>query len=309
MNYRSMLLASAQTLGLFLAGFLIPILGQAIILFTPVPLIIVYVRNGRAEGLTALLVTVALAAVLLEWHIAAFLLFGFFGLMAIGTAEGMQRGLRPERVALLGGLLPVAAAGIILAYYLVHTGKNPVTSLEGYLRSSITEAAKLYARAGLSEMASAVMLASDTFIHYLVRLVPGITVATSLLQASCCFGLARTIIVRRPGAVSVPWQPSLPAWHAPDAWIWGLIAALALMIIPREAVRFTGLNFAIVFLVVYLVQGIAIVDNVLRRVRIQAVTRGIIHALILALPTIAFVIALGVVDIWADFRKVRKVVQ
>jgi hypothetical protein len=239
---------------------------------------------------------------------AAILFFGF-GLMAIGTAEGMLRRLRPERIAILGGLLPVAAAGTVLAYYLAHTGKNPLTILEGHLQDSITEAAKLYSGLGLTEMASAVTSVSGTLVHYLVRLVPGIIVATSLIQAACCFGLARAVILRKPGAVPAPSQPSLAAWHAPDAWVWGLIAALALIMVPNEAARLTGLNCAIVFSVVYLIQGLAIVEHVLRKARIQAVARSLIHTLILALPTVVFVIALGVVDIWADFRKVRRAVQ
>ena len=308
MNYRSMLLASAQTLGLFIAGFVIPFLGQALVLFTPVPIIVTYVRDGRAEGLTATLLTGSIVAVLLGWHIAAILFFTF-GLMAIATAEAMRRRLRPESVVVLGGLLPIAAAGIAVAFYLAHTGKNPVLILEGHLRDSITEAAKLYSSLGLKDMASAVTSASDAFVHYLVRLVPGITVATSLIQAACCFGLARAAILRKSGAASVPWQPSLAAWHAPDAWVWGLLAALTLIIVPNDTARLAGLNCAIVFSVVYLVQGIAVVEHVLRKARIQAVARSLIHAIILALPTIAFVMALGVVDIWADFRKVRRPVQ
>lgn len=308
MNYRSTLLASAQTLGLFIAGFVIPVLGQALVLFTPVPIIIAYVRNGRAEGLTALIATGAVVTALLGWHIAAILFFSF-GLMAIGTAEGMHRQLRTESIVALGGLLPIATAGIVLAYYLAHTGKNPVTILEGHLRDSIGEAAKLYSNLGLKEMASMVTSVSDTFVHYLVRLVPGITVATSLIQAACCFGLARAAILRKSGAVPSSSQPSLAAWHAPDLWVWGLIATLALIMVPKEAARLIGLNCAIVFSVVYLVQGIAIVEHVLRKARIQAIARSLIHALILALPTIVFVMALGVVDIWADFRKVRRAVQ
>jgi len=308
MNYRSMLLASAQTLGLFIAGFVIPFLGQALMLFTPVPIIVTYVRDGRAEGLTAILLTGSIVAVLFGWYIAA-ILFVTFGLMAIATAEGMRRRLRPESVVVLGGLLPIAAAGIAVAFYLAHTGKNPVSILEGHLKDSITEAAKLYSSLGLKDMASAVTSASDAFVHYLVRLVPGITVATSLIQAACCFGLARAVILRKSGAASVPWQPSLAAWHAPDAWVWGLLAALTLIIVPNDTARLAGLNCAIVFSVVYLVQGIAVVEHVLRKARIQAVARSLIHAIILALPTIAFVMALGVVDIWADFRKVRRPAQ
>ena len=308
MNYRSTLLASAQTLGLFIAGFTIPVLGQALVLFTPVPIIVTYVRDGRAEGLTTLFATGAIVAALLGWHIAAILFFSF-GLMAIGTAEGMHRRLRPESIVVIGGLLPIATAGIVLSYYLAHMGKNPVTLLEGHLRDSLAEAARLYSSLGLKDMASLVTSVTDTFVHYLVRLVPGITVATSLIQAAFCFALARAAILRKTGAVPIPSQPSLAAWYAPDAWVWGLIAALALIMVPNEAARLTGLNCAIVFSVVYLVQGIAIVDHVLRKARIKAVARSLIHALILALPTIVFVIALGVVDIWADFRKVRRAIQ
>jgi len=307
MNYRSTLLASAQTLGLLIAGFLIPVLGQALVLFTPVPIIVTYVRDGRAEGLTALLATAAIVAALLGWHMAAIVLFSF-GLMAIGTAEGMHRRLRPESIVVLGGLLPIATAGIVLSYYLAHTGKNPITILEGHLRDSLAEAAKLYSGLGLKDMVSLVTSVSDTFVHYLVRLVPGITIATSLIQAACCFGLARVAILRKSGGVPVPSQPSLATWYAPDSWVWGLIVALALIMVPNEAARLTGLNCAIVFSVVYLAQGIAIVEHVLRKARIKAVARGLIQALILALPTIVFVMALGVVDIWADFRKVRRVI-
>ncbi len=308
MNYRSTMLATAQTLGLVIAGFLVPVLGQALVLLTPVPLIVAYARDGRTEGLTALISSAAIVAALLGWSMAAIFLFGF-GLMAFGTAEGMLRRFRPEHIAILGGLLPIAAAGIVLAYYLAHAGKNPLMILEKQIRDSIAEAAKLYSGLGLKEMASAVTSVSDTVIHYLVRLVPGIAIATSLIQATCCFGLARSIILRRPGAASAPSQPSLAAWHAPDAWVWGLIAALALIMVPKEAARLAGLNCAIVLSVVYLVQGIAVIEHVLRKFRVQAVARSLIHALILALPTIVFVIALGVVDIWADFRKVRKAAQ
>ena len=53
----------------------------------------------------------------------------------------------------------------------------------------------------------------------------------------------------------------------------------------------------------------AIVDHYLRKARIQPFMRGMIHTLILALPSIVFVIALGMVDIWADFRKLRGPMQ
>ncbi len=304
MNYRPILIATVQTVGLFVAGFVIPVLGQMLTLFTPIPLIILYVRHGTWEGLITLVASSAIVGVLGGWQVAA-ILFLSFGLMAIGTGEGMRRQLKPEQTALLGGLLPIAVLGLVLAFYIARIDKNPIILAEEYLRGSVAEAAKLYTSMGLREMAATVNAVSDTFIHYLVRLIPGITIATSVVQAACCYGIARAIIMRKPVTDPVPAPTSLVAWHAPDSWVWGLIAALALIVVPREASRLTGWNIAILFAIVYLAQGTAIVEHYLRKVRINTFTRGLLLALILALPSIVFVIALGIVDIWADFRKVR----
>jgi len=304
MDYRAILIATVQTLGLFVAGLVIPLLGQILALFTPVPLILVYVRNGKLAGLTTLVASTVIMSVLGGWQAAAILALSF-GLMAIGISEGMRRNLRPENTSLLGGLLPVAVLGSIVLLYLARVGKNPIAEVEFYLREILANSAKTYTTMGLKEMADMVTSIPDNFVYYLARLIPGITIATSVTQAACCYGIARAIIIRKPGPEPLPAQQPLAAWHAPDPWVWGLIAALALIVIPRETARFIGWNIAILYSVLYLVQGAAIVEYYLRKVGFKTVMRGMMLALILALPSVVFVIALGIVDIWADFRKVR----
>jgi uncharacterized protein YybS (DUF2232 family) len=304
MNYRSILVAAIQTVGLYAAGFIIPVVGQMLALITPVPLILASIRSGRRDGIVALGVSTALIAVLGGWQAAAILLLTF-GLMAIGIAEGIRKQMKPEQISLLGGLLPVAVIGILVAFYFARTGKNPVGAIEEYLRTSISEAASLYAKMGLKDMAAMVSSVTDTFVHYLVRLIPAITITTSVLQAAACYGISRTVILKKEVSSPLAGQPSLAFWHAPDAWVWGLIAALALLVIPNESSRLIGWNLTILFAVVYLAQGAAIIDFYLRKVRIRPFMRGLILAVILAMPSIVFAIALGIVDIWADFRKAR----
>ena len=195
--------------------------------------------------------------------------------------------------------------GIIAAFYFVRAGKSPVGAIEEYLRTSIAEAAAVYTKIGLKEMAAVVTSIPDTFIHYLVRLIPAITIATSVMQAAVCYGISRSVILKKEISSPFAGQPSLASWHAPDAWVWGLIMALALLVIPNETSRLIGWNLAILFAVVYLAQGTAIVEFYLKKIRFRPFMRGLLLALILAMPSIVFVIALGIVDIWADFRKVR----
>ncbi len=308
MNYRPVFFAIIQTVGLFVSGFVIPVLGQLLALLTPVPLIIAYVRNGKTEGFTSLIVSCVIIGFLGGGQAAA-VFFLTFGLMAAGTSEGMRRQWKPESSVLLGGLLPVIVLTAAIGYYFARAGKNPITEIEQYLRGSLGEAAKFYAQIGLSEMATVITSVSDTFVHYLVRLIPGLTITASLVQAACCYGLSRAVIARRPGNEAPPAQSSFADWHAPDVWVWGLIATLTLILVPAETTRFVGWNFTIVYAVVYLTQGVAVADHFLRKARIKPFIRGLLHTLILALPSIVFVIALGIVDIWADFRKIRKPVK
>lgn len=307
MNIRAVLIAVIQTVGLFAAGLIIPILGQMLALFTPVPAMLVALRGGRREGLAVLAASTALSALLGGWQMSLIFFFSF-GLMAAGAAEGMRRDMKPEQVALVGGLLPMAVIAVFLFLYFVRVGKSPVEYAEAFLHSSIAEAIKLYSNLGMKEMASLAESIPAAFIYYLVRLAPGIAVATSVSQAAACYGLSRIVLARGQRPRPVP-GPSFAAWHAPDSWVWGLILSLALIIIPHETVRLLGWNLVIVFGVAYLAQGAAIVEFYLLKARFRPFVRGLLIGLLLALPAIVFVIALGIVDIWADVRKVRGAVR
>jgi uncharacterized protein YybS (DUF2232 family) len=304
MNYRSTFVAAIQTVGLYAAGFIVPVIGQILALLTPVPLIVLSLRGGRGEGLAALGISAALISAIGGWQAGALLLVTF-GLMAVGISEGIRRQMKPEQVSLLGGLLPVAVVGVLAAFYFARAGKSPMGAIEEYLRTNIAEAAAVYTKIGLNEMAAMLASVTDTFVHYFVRLIPAITIATSIMQAAMCYGISRSIILKKEVSSPFAGQASLSIWHAPDAWVWGLIIALALLVVPYETSRLVGWNLAILFAVVYLAQGIAIVEFYLRKIRFRPFMRGLLFALILATPSIVFAIALGVVDIWADFRKVR----
>jgi uncharacterized protein YybS (DUF2232 family) len=304
MNYRAISIATAQTLGLFVAGFVIPLVGQMLALFTPIPLILVSLRYGRQEGLITLFAASLVMAVLGGWQAAVILALSF-GLMAIGTSEGMRMNLRPEQTSLMGGLPPVVVLTAIGVLYLIRTGKNPITGVDVFLRESIALAAKTYTSMGLTEMATVVMSVPETFVYYLARLLPGIIIATSVMQAACCFIIAHAILRKKPGTEPAPEQLSLAQWHAPDSWIWVLIASLAFIVMPQETTRLAGWNVAIIFAVIYLAQGAAIAEHYLRKAGIKTLGRALILAIILAMPSFVFVIAIGIVDIWADFRKVR----
>jgi uncharacterized protein YybS (DUF2232 family) len=311
MPYRPILIAAVQAAGLTIAGFLIPFLGQIVVLFAPVPLVTVAVREGRKAGILATGAAGAVVAVVVGGQAVFVLFFISLGLMALGLSEGLLRRFKPEQAILAGGLLPLAALIVLLAPILIKAGKNPITLAEQYLRTSITDAQHLYTQLGLTDVAQMLESISDKMLYYLVRLSPGIILTTTLFQAACCYGMARSFLLRKAPALAIDDKVSLAMWHAPDNWVWGLIAALGMIasgiIGKADSTAFlVGLNLALLYLLVYASQGMSLVEFWLRKAKLSVLWRSFAHTIILTLPPlIAVVVSLGVVDIWADFRKVR----
>jgi len=309
MPYRSILTTALQSAGLVIAGFIIPVLGQIALLISPVPLILIMVREGKLPGMLAVGLATAVIAVLAGGQAVFVVIFLSFGFMAMGLADGLRWRWKPENAILVGGMLTLVALVVVLAPFLSQAEKGPVAVTEEYLRTSIAEAKQLYMQLGLTDVAQVMDQFTDTVIYYLVRLLPGIILATTLLQAACCYGMARALILRKDPAAAVLAEPTLATWHAPDSWVWGLIVSLGLVAIPDVTIRFIGLNLALIFLLIYSAQGLSLVEFTLRKAKVGTIWRSLILTVIVALPVIVPVIALGVVDIFADFRKVRTPAQ
>jgi uncharacterized protein YybS (DUF2232 family) len=306
MNYRSIFIATIQTVGLFLCGLFIPILAWMI---TPVPLILAYVRNSRLNSLTALGLSTLITTFIAGWHIAIFLLL-IFGMMAVTEAESLLRKLKPEISILAGALPSVAIVGFVMAYYFIHTGKNPFAVVETYIQGERAEALKLYGNLGFKEVVDAISSIPDASIHYFVLLLPCILTLAFVSIAACSYAITRSIIIRKPGSGPILAPAVFASWHAPDTWVWGLIAALALFLVPAETAKIAGWNLVIPFATLYLIQGVALMDYFLKaKLHLHPMVRILIHSIILSLPSILFVIVIGIVDIWADFRKLRGPVQ
>lgn len=303
MQSQRMVAAALLAAGLFLIALWIPLLGQVIGFFAPVPLMIIYVQEGRRAGLLSVALSTLMIFAVAGWQDAGIYVFSF-GLMAVGLSEGMAAGLKHERSVLIGGGLPVAVLALVVASLVMRSGVNPVVAAEQYLKASIAEAAKLYTTLGFREAAEAANALSDVVVHYLVRLAPSLMISAILAQAACCYGAARVFLAKKTGIPS-DLRQSFAGWHAPDAWVWGLIGSLVLLVVPARPLPLIGWNGLILFFTLYLAQGLAVLEYALKKLSVPAFGRGLIVVVVLAMPIVMLVPALGIIDIWADFRKVR----
>jgi hypothetical protein len=277
---------------------------------TPVPLILAYVRSSKLDSLTALGLSSLIITFVGGWHVGAFLAL-MLGLMAISQAESLLRQHKPEIAILFGALPSIAALGFVTAYYYIRSGKNPATVVEAYFHAQRAEAATLYGSLGFNEVAAAITSISDASVLFFVQLLPSIMILTVVTIAACSYGIARALLIRKPGAGPTLVPITFGLWHASDAWVWGLIAALSFFMIPSDTAKIVGWNLLIPFAALYLIQGVALVDHFLKeKAHVQTVIRILIHSIMLSLPPILLVvIVIGVMDIWSDYRKLREPVQ
>jgi hypothetical protein len=93
----------------------------------------------------------------------------------------------------------------------------------------------------------------------------------------------------------------------PDHLVWGVIAAGAMLISQQEAIELLGINFLIVLAFLYAIQGLAVLRHFFQKARVPRPLQGVSFGLFAVQPLLLIAAAcLGLSDLWADFRKIRR---
>jgi uncharacterized protein YybS (DUF2232 family) len=96
-------------------------------------------------------------------------------------------------------------------------------------------------------------------------------------------------------------------WRLPSGLIWVLIAAGFSLLAPVDAISLVGRNLLVVLLPLYFFQGMAIVNNFLRKKTYPPLVKGLIYLLLLIFNPLPIIITcVGVFDLWIDFRRPRQ---
>ena len=100
--------------------------------------------------------------------------------------------------------------------------------------------------------------------------------------------------------------PPYSDWRLPDVAVWLVIASGTMLFLPVGDVRLYGLNGLMVCAVLYFFQGLAVLGTLFNRWRVPPVVRILIYVLtIMQMYGLLFLSVLGLVDVWADFKKPR----
>jgi uncharacterized protein YybS (DUF2232 family) len=290
---------------IFMTAALAPLVGPLADFFIPLPVFFYHARLGRIRGLAVFCLSLfAVSAISfltpLNVDITSLIIFGSFGLV---LSEIFKRGLPIEKTVFCAMLAILIAGLLFLGIHLQATGQGPMKMVESYIREGVNESIGVYAQFGMStEQINEFRKSVPQIVGTIMSLFPALMIISAVAFALVNV-LIGTALMRRAG-IPFPDFGDLTLWKIPDQMVWLVIAAGALILVPREEIRLVGLNLLIVFLFTYLFQGFAVISHFFKRKNVPVFLRWVAYVLIFVQNFLFLVvIAVGFADIWLDFRK------
>jgi uncharacterized protein YybS (DUF2232 family) len=286
---------------MFLAGAVIPFAGGAIATFAPAPLL------GSAVGLPHALLRISLLVAVSDvlvavsgGMVAATAYLVSFGLAAVIMCYMLERRQRFELIVVAASTA-VLLAGTVAALAFTGSPAALVQTVHNQLVAGMMRGQSFYKTLRIDAT-----IAPGTQAHIVETVMQLIPALVGLL-GSLIVLLNLALFWRLGGQqarVGYPLFSDLSLWSAPEWLIWPLLASGFGWFIPLRPLATIALDCFVCILGVYFCQGLAIMAFYFKHLKMPLVARWLIYFVTLAQPVLtALVGAVGVFDLWVDFRR------
>lgn len=294
--------SAALSAALFLAGAAIPVVGSIATLFAPAPILIFVV--GGLHPLVRTVVSVWLAAALVmvaAGPIAAAAYLATFGLATGMMAYMLEHGYAFELIVVVTAMV-MLVLGTALALAMTGSPDALLAALRHALIEGMERGRSLYKvfgmEAGVPDETRAMI------VKMTIRLSP----ALAALSSAITMLLNLMLFWRWVGKqrLNYPLFGDLAKWSTPEWLIWVLLATGFALFVPVKALSMIALNAFICVVAVYFCQGLAIMSFYFKMLAMPSVARALIYLIAGIQPVLAaLVCAVGVFDLWVDFRRLK----
>jgi hypothetical protein len=210
--------------------------------------------------------------------------------MTLGSySELEKRGINWKQAGSVSLLLGIVFASIGYAYLSQHAGSEILNQIVEPIHESLKTA----------------FPDKPVEIALIKAVLPGIFVAS--LFGALAFGfLLESRVVKMFGIQKFKVASSLKwlEFRLPDLFIWVSLFSLLFSVVNlgNNLLQMISINFLIVSSVAYLVQGLIVTEFMMRFLRFGPISRTITY-LFIFFQLAPFVVFIGLIDYWADFRK------
>jgi uncharacterized protein YybS (DUF2232 family) len=305
---RDFVLGVGITALFFVLLALSPMLGFAIGFITPVPVAHFYNRLGRRQGLLYFAASVlsAWAALRFSGIEADASFFVVIGALGVLLPELMRRnwGIEKTVIAAVASLVTLTVA--LLITFSWHLATPVLQLIETHVQESLKYSLQFYGEFGMpQEQIESIRENIPGITTTILGLLPSIGVVSASFFAWINVLLMRSLF--RKTQVPCPDYGDLARWKIPEWLVWFVIASGGMMLLPMTEIKLVGFNGLIILLFVYLLQGFSIVDFFFKKKSVPKFLRTIFYLFLIIYQSLLLVVAaVGLFDIWIDFRKMNR---
>jgi uncharacterized protein YybS (DUF2232 family) len=297
-------LALASTVFLLISGVVLPAAGVILMPFVHQPVLLFGLKYGA--GLGAGVLIAALVCLFVLAGEALGFVYSVFAVM-VGLLFWLLGRLRAIEllVTAVAAAMLATAAGILLYFY--GSWGAMTQDLRASLIDNLTVALRVHEKMGFPQ--ESLNLFSEKIpeiVEQMLRLLP------SLLFVSLCLVVLLNVLflLRRFPERREQWLSiaTFREWKCPEPLVWALIACGFAVFVPAsEWVTIAALNVLLVTGVCYFIQGLAIVAFFFHKNNVPRFLRSATYILIIFQQIFTLLVAaLGLFDLWGDFRRLKK---
>lgn len=281
-----------------------------IILFYPVPFVILGVKHKTKYNIYSIIASSVLIGILIDIF-AGILIFLVFGLISITITYMINKKYKPQQI-LIGGTIVTIVTTLLTV---VISGYITGVSFFTQINTSLTENMKLQLDI-LREMefsTQQLYMIKDFLmatVEYIIIIIPTTLIISSVFIVYINYWMS-TAILKRLGFKTVE-VPRFMFFNLPSNIIMGSVVIIAAALVIRYMKLFyyetIFINTIIIISFVFFMQGLSVLVFLMNKRNIHKVTKFIlIFIIIINVPLSLIITFIGLLDVILNFRKLKKV--
>jgi uncharacterized protein YybS (DUF2232 family) len=235
------------------------------------------------------------------------LLTGIFSLFILAVASlastwGLLRGLKPGQAVLAGAL----GAALFWAVIFIFIQSGATTSVPLLIQKAMEQVDQGQVPKPFNATPESTRLYQDFVKNYMILAFPGWIASMCLVLGLLSYYLSSFMLSRVTSRITGP--VAFRQWVIPEPLVFGLLAGGILKLVGHWLklgpwADIVSNNLLVFFLGLYTLGGLSIVSFFLHKWRFPAILR--ILGYVVLLQMFETICALGVLDVWFDFRKLK----
>jgi len=289
----------------FLFVALVPFIGPLVVVLTPLPVLYYASHLGRLRGFSVLAASFLTSYGILYLlkqpvHLPTLLMIAITGLL---LSEVIKRNYSFEKTILTASLFLFFCGTAFIGLRSWQADIAPWKLIESYVAVLIKENIELYSQLNISqEQIKVIRENTGQITRFFAGVFPALGLSGSVLTVWANLLAGQMLLQVRK--FSFPEFGDLTLWKAPEWLVWIFIAAGGMLFFPGEGIVILGMNLLIILCMIYMFQGLAITAFFFRKKQIPRLFRFFFYGLLLIQQyMLLIVVALGLFDLWVDFRK------